>query len=336
MIDPGLLATGLVIDSPDQGTTFPSAGGNSADPRVQAVYWRCVITLFASARINAPDLPLALFCNVAPPVIDGVAIGAVLDRYGVELRRVPLTARLGRERTAAWGNVLYFYDILGALSDEPNDLRLALVDSDVLVTAAPDALFARIGAQGMSGYVVDTAPDEPVNGMTRRSMAAAASDLAGRTFEPLPHFGGELFGSTMAAWRRHSGMFQTILDQALAQRGPAAGVLTEEHVFSIAFALIGSEVTTANDQIKRIWTSPRHNTARPGDEALPLWHLPAEKRYGLADLYHWLAQRGFPREIDPADFRHQAMALCAVPDKSIGKWLRDGRRQIAARLGAAA
>jgi len=87
------------------------------------VYWRCLVALFASARITNPAQRLALFCNVAPPSIDGIAIADVLDRYGVEFRHVPLTARLPAGRTAAWGNVLYFFDVLNALEDEPDDLR---------------------------------------------------------------------------------------------------------------------------------------------------------------------------------------------------------------------
>ncbi|MDE2412424.1 MAG: hypothetical protein KGM18_11680, partial [Sphingomonadales bacterium] len=108
---------------------------------------------------------------------------------------------------------------------------------------------------------------------------------------------------------------------------------TEEHVFSIAFALIDEEVRDASHVIKRIWTSPIHSTAQPGDENLPLWHLPAEKRYGLADLYRWLARQGFPTDLPPDLFRAKAMFLCAVPHKSALKWLRDGMRQAGARLG---
>lgn len=328
-----LLATGFVVDAPDQGTIFPSAGGNSANPKVQAIYWRCIVALFASARITNPVQRLALFCNVRPPVVDGVDINSVLEGYGVELRLTPLTARLPQGRTAAWGNVLYFFDILTALESEPDDLRFALVDSDVLVTASLEPLWALLDKVEFAGYVVETGPDEPVNGMTRRSMAAAAEGLAGRPFAPVPHYGGELFATTIGVWKRHRQPFDTMLEQATLREGPAAGVLTEEHIFSIAFALLDHPAADTKSVIKRIWTSPRHNTARPGDQHLPIWHLPAEKRYGLADLYYWLARRGFPADLPPDEFRQTAMRLCAVPRKSADKWLRDGLRQVAAKLG---
>lgn len=328
-----LLATGLVIDSPDEGTTFPSAGGNSSDPRVQAVYWRCVVTLFATARLSDPAQRLALFCNAPPPVLDGTDLAQVLDRYGVERRLVPLTARIDRARSPAWGNVLYFADIMASLAEEPDNLALALVDSDVLVTAPLGALFERIGTADFVGYAVDTKPDEPVNGMTRRTMGEAANALAGSPLAVPTHFGGELLGTTVAAWKRHEALFRAILDQATAGRGPAAAVRTEEHVFSIAFAQPGVAAAAANDLIKRIWTSPRHNTAHAGDEHLPLWHLPAEKRYGLADFYRWLERRGWPTEMEPADLRTAAGRFCGVPRKTPGKLVRDGVRQVAAKLG---
>lgn len=301
--------------------------------QVQAVYWRCLVALFASARITNPAQRLALFCNVAPPEVDGIAIAQVLERYGVELRLVPLTARLPAGRTAAWGNVLYFRDILDSLKDEPDDLRFALVDSDVLVTAPLAPLWALLDRADFVGYIVDSAEDEPINGMTRRSMAQAATCLSGKEFAPLRHFGGELFATTVAAWKTERRIFGQLLEQATLGQGPAGGILTEEHVYSIAFALLGDSVASANEIIKRIWTSPRHNTARPGDEDLPLWHLPAEKRYGLADLFRYLAKRNFPADIPAEEFRAVAGRFCAVPARPFDKLLRDGVKQVAGKLG---
>lgn len=332
---PSLLATGFVVDAPHEGTFFPSAGGNSSSLQVQAVYWRCLVALFASARITNPAQRLALFCNVVPPQVDGIAVASVLERYGVELRLVPLTARLPAGRTAAWGNVLYFRDILDSLRDEPEDLRFALIDSDVLVTAPLAPLWGLLDRADFAGYIVDSAEDEPINGMTRRSMAQAAAGLAGNQFAPLPHFGGELFATSVGAWKAERAVFDEIVEQAALGQGPAGGVLTEEHVYSIAFALLGNRAASANGVIKRIWTSPRHNTARRGDENLPLWHLPAEKRYGLGDLFHYLAKRNFPVDMPIEEFRTVAGRLCAVPTKPFDKLLRDGVRQLAGKLGLA-
>ncbi|NOU03765.1 MAG: hypothetical protein HOO94_08985 [Novosphingobium sp.] len=330
---PSLLATGFVVDRPEEGTLFPSAGGNSGSPQVQAIYWRCLTALFASARITNPNQRLALFTNADPPQLGGIDIGTVLARYGVELHRVSLTTRLAAGRGAAWGNVLYFFDILAALEHERADLRFALVDSDVLVTAALDPLFVLLDGADYAGYVVDTGPDEAINGLTRRRLAGVVEALTGRGAAPVAHFGGELFAAELATWRRDRAVFADLLDQAQRGEGPAADLRTEEHIWSVAFAMLGVPVADAQQAIKRIWTSPRFSNAAPGDERLPLWHLPAEKRYGLHDLFRHLARRGFPVAMEPGEFQALAVRLCGVPRKPLTKVVHDGLRQVAAKLG---
>ena len=92
-------------------------------------------------------------------------------------------------------------------------------------------------------------------------------------------------------------------------------------------------MTNANHLIKRIWTSPRYSSVAPGDERLLLWHLPAEKRYGLRDIYKMLRKAGFPVAMDLYTFRSMAMKFCGVPHKGPGKVIHDSVRQLAAKLG---
>jgi len=330
-----ILATGFVVDQPDEGTTFPSAGGNSGEPRVQAVYWRCLVALFASARITNPGQRLVLFSNVDPPKVDGIELGPVLAGYGVEHRRVPLSARLARGRGAAWGNVLYFFDVLTNLAEtEAPDTPMALVDSDVLVTGPLEPLFALLDEADYAGYVVDSRPGEDINGLTREDFARIIANGGGGTCSTAPlHYGGELFATKIGTWLRDRFLFADLLAQAAERTGAGAGIRTEEHVFSVAWPLLGVPVATANHLLKRIWTSPRHNTARPGDETLPLWHLPAEKRYGFSDLFRALSLGGFTDKMDPGELRSLAGRLCGVPRKQPGKIVRDGLRQVAAKVG---
>lgn len=334
MTGPCLLATGFVSDSAGEGTSFPSAGGNSADLRVQAIYWRCLTVFFASARITNPGLRLALFSNVPAPQVDGIDIGAVLDRLGVEQRRLPLVSRLSPGKTAAWGNVLYFLDILDSLDAQPGNLRLALTDSDVVVTGPIDEMFGLLDNHEFAGYIVDSAPDEPINGMTPLEMARAASEIDGLERDgPVPHYGGELLATTPMAWSKARTLFHDLFARADAGDGDAGRARTEEHLYSIAFATLGGGVADANHLMKRIWTSPRYTTSRPGDERLPMWHMPAEKRYGLADLFRDLARRGFPLDMTAEEFRYLAASRCGLPSKSAGKIVRDGIRQVASKLG---
>lgn len=331
MTVPTLLAAGFVVDRPGEGTLFPSAGGNSADPRVQAVYWRCLVVLFASARICNPDQRLALFTNSDLPNIGNVDLARVFASYGVEVHRVPLTARLPEGRSASWGNVLYFFDAMQSLGGESDDLRVALVDSDVVVTGPLGGLFGLLDRARFAAYDVGTAPDQDVNGLTPCDMARIAWGDAGPR-RGLIHYGGELFCTSIGAWKQHCGLFADLILGATAPAPDNPGPTTEEHVFSIALARLAEPVGEGARVIKRMWTSPRYRTVEHGDEGLPLWHLPAEKRFGLFDLYRWLEARNFPSAMDPAAFRSQAARMCGIPGRSPWAAARDRIRRAVERL----
>lgn len=328
-----MLATGFVVDGAAEGSRFPSAGGNSSNPSVQMIYWRCIAVLFASARLTNPNLRLALFSNADIPAVDGIALGPLFDRLGVEQFRVPLTNRLGLGRSQAWGNVLYFADVLDCAARCNPNLQFVLLDSDVLVSGSIDRLFDQLGSHEFLSYAVESSLDEPINGMNRERMTAAATEIDGlRRARPITHFGGELFATSTAAWLSHRALFADLLERSHAQQGIAGEALTEEHIWSIAFALLGERAGPAKGVLKRMWTAYNFNTVKPGDEVLPLWHLPTEKRYGLRDVFDWLAAHDFGNGIDPAEFRRIAGDFCGIPVKSLRKILRDGVRQLTGKL----
>lgn len=329
-----LLATGVVIDDPANGTIFPSAGGNSADPRVQAIYWRCAVVLMASARIHGPDLRLALFSNVDPPVLDGVDLAAAFAALEVEVHCVPARSRLPAGTSSSFGNVFYFLDIFDALAAEDDDLQATLVDCDVVVNAIPEPALDRLARRDFAGYRLATLADQDINGLSLQDMAQVATALDARiATDAIPHFGGEIISCSLGAWRARRALFHALFDNARRQSGAAHVIRTEEHIYSIAFAMMPGEVAQANRVIRRIWTSPRHNDVRPEDAAVPFWHLPAEKRYGIADLYRNLARRGFDQLPEPDEFRILAARLCGIPRKPMAKIMHDRVRQVAARLG---
>lgn len=331
---PALLTTGFVVDAAGEGTIYPSAGGNSADRRVQAVYWRCLLVLFTSARITNPELRLALYTNVAPPVVDGVHIAARLADLGVELRLRPLTRRMPAGRVASWGNVLYFFDITDDLAGEDPALRFAIVDSDILVARSIAPLFAMLDAAEFVAYDVDTRPDVTVNGLSRNEMTEVAREVLGYAGEqPVLHLGGEFLAATVGAWQQRGAAFARLFALGEAGAGVAGRISTEEHIYSIALAANPGPVALANGMLRRIWTSPRHNTARNGDTDHALWHLPAEKRYGFADLFADIAAGRIDAATSPEDLRRRAGLRMGLPAKTLNKILHDGVRQIAAKLG---
>lgn len=330
-----IIATGFVVDRADEGTIFPSAGGNSGDPRVQAVYWRCIAVMFASARITNPSARLVLFTNADLPVVDDAAIARLLDESGVEVRHLPLTHRVPAGRSQSWGNVLYFLDIMASLDREEAVTPFLLFDSDVVFVRPIDAMVDTLRERGVMAYDVGTGEGSTVNGMPMAAMARAAQALfAAQANSRITHYGGEIFGVILEEWRNiWAERFARIFDGMLGGVEELERASTEEHMFSIAFAAAQPPVAAANPWLRRIWTSPRHNDVRADDEALAVWHVPAEKRYGLRDLFFDLAKGRITPTMPQDAFRELAGRRCGVPQKSAGKIVHDGMRQVAAKLG---
>lgn len=323
-----IIATGFVADTPDVASDYPSAGANSSSSGFQSIYWRCIAVFLFSAAVNARGCRRMLFSNVAAPVVDGIDMGDAFARMGAETVRLPLYRRI--KGAKQWGNVFYFLDILHHL---PADARLALFDNDVVLVGPVAPLVHRIGQAGIAGYAVNTQSWENVNGMTMAHGARLAEVLGGAAQSgAIVHLGGEFFGLDLARMPQALPVFDALWDKVVNGIDGMDAIRTEEHFWSVAAAAQGWQVDIANDQVKRMWTARNYRTVAPGDEALSVWHLPAEKRYGFVDLFRWIAGRGFDPDIDPAAF-HAAAARCfGIPAPTPAKRVRDLARGVRHRL----
>ncbi|WP_294265020.1 hypothetical protein [uncultured Sphingomonas sp.] len=333
---PRIIATGFIADQPEEATVFPSAGRNSAAPSFQALYWRCIAMAMYSVRLSNPDMRPMLFSNVRPPIVDGVDLEAVFGRLGVEVVRLPLTHRLPVGRVRSWGSVFYFLDILHCLSEREPNAQLALIDSDVLVLGDLTGMFAAT-LGGYGGYAIDTLPDEDFNGLSRTQMTSIAIEDAAAIGGPpnvdcVIHRGGELFVADMTKVASDLPRLDAIWRAIHAGQGALGRITTEEHFWSVYFASAARPMVELAAYVKRIWTSWRFFTAEPGDEKLAIWHLPAEKRYGLKDLFRWAARHDFDLDMPVDQFRARAARLCGLPRISVAKRLRDAPRWIRYRF----
>src|SRR5689334_183563 len=80
-----IIATWICVDTEANGTHFPSAGGNSADSKVQDIYWRCICCFYTMAKLSNPTARLVLFSNSTTlPVVEGTDIRLLLQKLNVE------------------------------------------------------------------------------------------------------------------------------------------------------------------------------------------------------------------------------------------------------------
>ena len=173
---------------------------------------------------------------------------------------------------------------------------------------------------------MDYAPDRPVNGMTRRAMTGLAADLGLRTDarDVLPYCGGELIGLAGGIASDVSAGAREIWTKVVARHESSElQGIDEAHILSMLYANLGLATGNATPFIKRLWTQPfRYRNTAPGDEALALWHVPAEKRYGLRRLYRALSRMS---DGDAATWVRPATLgpFLGVPRNSAQKLVRD-------------
>jgi hypothetical protein len=173
---------------------------------------------------------------------------------------------------------------------------------------------------------MDYAPDRNVNGMKRREMTRLAVDLGlhANARDTLPYCGGELVdlaGDTAGAVCTGARELWPRL-VARHEKSELEGI-EEAHVFSMLYASLELVTGNATRFVKRLWTQPfRYRNTAPGDEELALWHVPAEKRYGLRRLYGVLSS--MPENDATAWLRPAALGpYLGVPRNTREKVVRD-------------
>lgn len=295
-----IIATWICVDTQKNGTHFPSAGGNSADTKVQAIYWRCICCFYTIARFTNPTAKLVLFSNSpAIPILDGTDVSELLKKLKVTVYVTPFEYITPEGYYNQWRNQFYEFSILKYISSH-NDFkdtnRFLLLDSDCIITRDLSGLFDEITQAGCITYIIDYDKNHVINGNSRIHMQSAFSELSGQHVEEIPDYhAGELFAATVQVVKTLIEDFYVVWEKLLEQHAAGLPKLTEEaHVLSYLFYKNGFKGGEANKYIKRLWTDPTtFRNIGANDSSLHIWHLPAEKRHGFKDLFDWLKKRDF-------------------------------------------
>ncbi len=295
-----IIATWICVDTEDNSTYFPSAKGKSSDAKVQNIYWRCIACFYTMARHYNPDATLALFSNTSHlPTVDGTDIQQLLQQLNVSFYVTPFEYVTPQGYYNQWRNQFYEFSIFKYIStheDFEDDDNFLLLDSDCIITQNLASLFAEVAKEKCITYVIDYAPEHDINGNSRKSMQAVFSALLNEKVEHIPQYhAGEFYATTIAVLKKLIQDFYTVWEQLLRLNEAGLDKLHEEaHTLSFLFYKNGFNGGQANQFIKRLWTDPTtHRNIKPGDERLPIWHLPAEKRHGFVTLFQWLQKGNF-------------------------------------------
>jgi len=222
-------------------------------------------------------------------------------------------------------------------AEQQEDERLVLLDSDCVWRRPVTPLENAIDRHGALTYPLDCdehAEGEAINGLSRAGLARFARAHGGRVGEGIAYCGGEILALRHDLAGRLVAQFDRLWPAVLAG-GPDAP-REEAHVLSVLYALEQIELGTAAPFIRRLWTTFRRSNLDPGDCRLAIWHLPAEKRTGFAELFRNIARmptsdpRGDPEAIGLSRRAiHKAMGW---PHRSPAKLARDLLLKLAEKL----
>lgn len=293
-INQKIIATWLYLEGIGEDGIYPQVPGSSSTSRFHDIYKRCLVTFFLSARAANDTAELFLFSNINLGLSQrdfDLSILKILNSLGVSIIVLPYTHTPPSEQKM-WRNQFFVIDILKHFSNflEKDDLCLIL-DSDIIWSgsASTKKLWQDLGNVGSLIMLPIMDKDELINGLTITELQKT-SNLMGNFASPQQYAGGEfialrgdrlkqVYDSSEILWKKYF---------SLASSGKV-NFMEEAHFLSIVYASLKLPFGNGDKYIKRIWTQVLHYSNRDvSDCELSLWHLPAEKRFGLrriADEY---------------------------------------------------
>jgi hypothetical protein len=327
-VPPVGLVTWFHADEPAHAGWYPQIRGSSASSSTYEVYLRCIDVCVASFRRWNAEGPCMVVLNAHG---DEVVSGERRDlwrRLGVEVRVVENRHWPDTELFGAWQNQFFLFDVLRAALEIGTDPQqpVVVVDSDVVVRASLRGLGEEIVREGRVSMRIPYPEDEVANGVSRTDLADFLRRRRGADVGFVPAYqGGEFIGGTRAELEALADACEDVYAWSLERRARGERHPNEEaHMISVAVP-VPEDAVTGNAWIERVWTKPWNLREFPrsvGDVAM--WHLPAEKRTGIARLRPAVLAPGSWFWHAPADYwRDRVGRILGVPRYGPAKLLQD-------------
>jgi hypothetical protein len=340
-----IISTWFYQESAEEQGIYAQVRGDSSSQAFRDVYRRCLAVFFASARRANPDAELVLALNRSwDPSASRVArqVHETLTALGVEQVVLDYTFRPPETWRRAWRNQFFVLDVLHELAERVDDDALVLLlDSDIAWTGSSrtERMWQDLAEQGCLTYHVQHPPadieqyGEWLHGLTDLSRDMGASLEPG---EKVAYSGGEFVALRGDACAQVAAAAREAWPEVLARhRDGRPNVHEEAYLLSHLYATLRLPTGQAGSYVKRLWTQPlRYRDVGPEDLELVLWHVPAEKLYGLRRLYGRLRRRGMATFLsEPHRTWHPRTAkMLGIPANPPTKVVRDVTRAATARM----
>ena len=291
------ICTWLCADEKGAESLFPQTGKLSSSQAHQDIYWRCVALFFITSKRFNPHQNHILFTNVHTlPVVDGIKMTQVFASIGVKVVQVPLKYKTPKDYYASFQNQFYEFSILEHIADSSisHQDQYLILDSDCIFLKPAAPLFVAAKPQGFIGFADDVQPHYVINGLSRNNLKTIYEELLQTQLPEAPAYHlGEFFLASLQNIRSFAADFKVLWPQLLRRHNEGRLKFNEEaHTLSFLYYKNGFGPASENNFLKRIWTNPLfYRNVSPSDVNLTIWHLPAEKTFGLHKLFDYFTSR---------------------------------------------
>lgn len=291
------ICTWLCADVKGEESIYPQTGEKSSGQKHQNIYWRCLVLFYAtSKRFNTTEKHL-LFTNVnVLPVIDGKSVQSMLEELGVEVIFTDFKYKTPKGYFNLFQNQFYEFSILEYITKNYHmeTDQFLILDSDCIFTQPAAGLFEEAKPAGFISFEDPCSTELVIHGLSRVDMKKLYEDLSGQPVDEIPGYHlGEFF---LANVKNINTIFNDFLElwPELMRRFDAGLPKFNEEAQTLSYIYYKNNFKASPKTIylKRIWTNPVfYRNVEDTDIDVAIWHLPAEKTYGLAHLYDILVQQ---------------------------------------------
>ena len=316
------IATWFYRESQGEASFYPQAGGRGDSALLHSVYMQIQVPFFTTFRHYNPEAGLLFFTNLEagqlPPYLT-----ELFQRTGTEVVTLPYRNRPPKGWYKAWMNQFYVYDVMQAMAQRMQaDDTLLVCDADCLCLSPLDGLFQLVRTQGSALYDMHYPSNYLINGTTQEDMDTVYAACYGqKPSHPITYYGGEFIALRSDLVACVAQEFPHLWQYNFHLPPEAPRLHEEAHMYSLLAERLGFRNDWGNKFVKRMWTNRLYNNVSPGDEDLPIWHLPSEKLFGLHELFRLLVRdKGIRNE---KEFKKLAGEHCGIPRIGLKKRMRD-------------
>lgn len=313
------IATWFYKESLPEASFYPQVGGGSAK-YVHSIYMQIQVPFFTTFRHYNPEAKLLFFSNMDEGEFPNYLI-ETLRKNEVEIITIPYTCRPPKGWFNAWMNQYYLYDILLKMEERmAADDTLLVCDADCICRKPLDNLFCSVRKDGSALYDRYHPEDLVVNGTSKLQMAEVYEGCYGEK-KLFSYYGGEFIALRGDAVKSINREFPILAKYNFSLPEGSARLHEEAHTLSVLAARLNLCNDTANQYVKRMYTSPIFNNVEEGDENMAVWHVLSEKKTGLYRLYRLIRKQGGMG--NEQQFWKKAGKWCGIPRTSLNKKIFD-------------